>query len=562
MRINNNIMALNTHRQLGINNTNTQKSLEKLSSGYRINRAGDDAAGLAISEKMRAQIRGLNMASKNAQDGISLIQTAEGALTEVHAILQRMRELAVQASTDTNTDEDRAEIQKEVDQLIAEIDRIGDTTEFNTKKLLNGGLSSEAIIRGLAEGVDFGDSGLTGLKLDRHSQLAAGNYKLSVVDQSKTLVSGTVNPHNTGIENISIAADTALDEGVYYINIEKTIVASSVIASGDNITGINNITHSQLADGTYILEVFEEGETEKIALYHDNGGSKTMVGDAIEISTLAGQTSVTFEGVEIEIVGNNLDVGDYLVFTQNTTYSATLHKSDSTQIGGEVEVRAGQTDIVIGDADEGMTVRFNIGAAIAEGGATFAVRSSDYGTAILRDDGDKIIHQQIVESNQGRINFGTTGITLQTGALGNGVVNFDIETSQEDGSLSFQIGANENQKMQLGIRDMRSSALKISGVSVKSYADAQEALVAIDTAIETVSEERSMLGAMQNRLEHTIKNLDTSSENLAAAESRIRDVDMAKEMMEFTKQNILMQAATAMLAQANMAPQTVLKLLG
>ena len=178
MRINNNIMALNTHRQLGINNTNTQKSLEKLSSGYRINRAGDDAAGLAISEKMRAQIRGLNMASKNAQDGISLIQTAEGALTEAHAILQRMRELAVQASTDTNTDEDRAEIQKEVDQLIAEIDRIGDTTEFNTKKLLNGGLSSEAIIRGLAGDVVFGASGLTGLKLDRHSQLAAGDYKL------------------------------------------------------------------------------------------------------------------------------------------------------------------------------------------------------------------------------------------------------------------------------------------------------------------------------------------------------------------------------------------------
>ena len=139
MRINNNIMALNTHRQLSINNTNTSKSLEKLSSGYRINRAGDDAAGLAISEKMRAQIRGLNMASKNAQDGISLIQTAEGALTEVHAILQRMRELAVQASNDTNNDDDRGQIQKEIDQLISEIDRIGNTTEFNTKKLINGG---------------------------------------------------------------------------------------------------------------------------------------------------------------------------------------------------------------------------------------------------------------------------------------------------------------------------------------------------------------------------------------------------------------------------------------
>jgi flagellin len=561
MIINHNISALNTYRQLSTNNSATSKALEKLSSGLRINRAGDDAAGLAISEKMRGQIRGLQMASKNAQDGISLIQTAEGALTEVHAILQRMRELAVQAATDTNTDADRAEIQKEVDQLIAEIDRIGDTTEFNTKKLLNGGLSSEAIIRELAPGINFGASGLSDLKLDMHSQLAAGQYALSVVNESKTLVNGTVDPHNTGIENIRIAADTALDEGAYYINIGRTISTSSVIASGPNITGINDITNSQLADGTYILEVFDDGGTEKIALYYDNGGSKTMVGAAIETSTLAGQTSVTFEGVEITIDGDNLAVGDYLVFTQNTTYSATLHKNDGTQIGGEVEVRADQTDIVIGDDATGETVRFDLGAAIDEGEATFAVRSSDYGTAILRDSANNIIHQQIIESNQGRINFGTTGITLQTGALGNDVVDFEITTSQKDGSLSFQIGANEDQKMQLGIRDMRSSALQISGVSVKSYSDAQNALVAIDQAIATVSEERSMLGAMQNRLEHTIKNLDTSAENLAAAESRIRDVDMAKEMMEFTKYSILNQAATAMLAQANQLPQSVLQLL-
>ena len=152
MRINNNIMALNTHRQLSINNSNTQKSLEKLSSGYRINRAGDDAAGLAISEKMRAQIRGLNMASKNAQDGISLIQTAEGALTETHAILQRMRELATQSANDTNIEVDRGEIQKEVDQLASEITRIANNTEFNTQKLLNGGIKDIKFHIGANEG--------------------------------------------------------------------------------------------------------------------------------------------------------------------------------------------------------------------------------------------------------------------------------------------------------------------------------------------------------------------------------------------------------------------------
>ncbi|HPT62494.1 MAG TPA: flagellin, partial [Bacillota bacterium] len=505
-------------------------------------------------EKMRGQIRGLKQAQRNAQDGISLIQTAEGALNEIHAILQRMRELAVQAATDTNTAEDRAEIQKEVDQLLAEIDRIGDTTEFNTKKLLNGGLSTEAIVRQLAEEVDFGESGLTGLELDRNSQLVAGSYQLSVVNQSKTLISGTVDPHDTGIENIRIAADTGLDQGAYYINIEQNIEASSVIPSGANISAVN-VAASELEDGTYILK----SDGTKVELFKVEGTSEELVGEVADVS---GMTSVTIDGVVFTIDGDNIGDGDYLVFTQNTTCKATLYDSEGGEIGDSVEVTAGQKDIVVGDIDNGKVVRFDIGADIAAGEATFAVRSSDYGTAILRDSDDNIIHQQIVESNRDRINFGTIGITLQTGALGNGVVAFEIETSQEDGSLSFQIGANENQKMQLGIRDMRSGALGISGISVQSYKDAEDSLVAIDAAIATVSEERSMLGASQNRLEHTISNLGTAAENLQAAESRIRDVDMAEEMMAFTKYQILQQASIAMLAQANMAPQAVLQLLG
>jgi flagellin len=542
---------------LSVNQTGVAKSIEKLSSGLRINRAGDDAAGLAISEKMRGQIRGLKQAQRNAQDGISLIQTAEGALNEIHAILQRMRELAVQAATDTNTAEDRAEIQKEVDQLLAEIDRIGDTTEFNTKKLLNGGLSTEAIVRQLADEVDFGDSGLTGLELDRNSQLEAGSYELSVVDQSKTLISGTFDPHGTGIENIRIAADTELDQGAYYINIEQNIEASSVIISGNSISGVN-VDASELDDGTYILEVVGES---KVQLFKaDDSGQKEEVSEPI---TLTGD-SVNIGGVVFTLNASSVTQGDYLVFTQNTTYTASLHGSESEDdtIGTGVEVTAGQKDIVVGDIASGKVVRFDIGDTIAAGEATFAIRSSDYGTAILRDSDENIIHQQIVESNRDRINFGTTGITLQTGALGNGVVAFNITTETEDGSLSFQIGANENQKMQLGIRDMRSGALGISGISVQSYKDAEDSLVAIDAAIATVSEERSMLGASQNRLEHTISNLGTSAENLQAAESRIRDLDMAEEMMAFTKNNILQQAATAMLAQANMAPQSVLQLLG
>ena len=270
MRINNNIMALNAHRQLAINQSNSAKSMEKLSSGYRINRAGDDAAGLAISEKMRAQIRGLKQASRNAQDGISLIQTAEGALNESHAILQRMRELAVQSANDTNVDDDREALQKEVQALIEELNRIGNNTEFNTQKLLDG---------------------------------------------------------------------------------------------------------------------------------------------------------------------------------------------------------------------------------------TFA---------------SKLIH----------------------------------------------IGANTGQTLEIEINDMTASGLGVSGVDISTQSDANAAIATIDEAIKKLSEERSQLGAWQNRLEHTIANLNNARENLQAAESRIRDVDMAEEIMAFTKNNILQQAATAMLAQANLAPQSVLQLLG
>ncbi len=272
MRINNNVMAVNSHRQLGMNNAGVGKSMEKLSSGFRINRAGDDAAGLAISEKMRGQIRGLNQASRNAQDGISLIQTAEGALNEAHAVLQRMRELAVQSSSDTNVDADRQEIQKEITALVAELDRIGTDTEFNTQKLLNGSFSG------------------------------------------------------------------------------------------------------------------------------------------------------------------------------------------------------------------------------------------------------KVIH----------------------------------------------IGANASQSLTIGIENMGAGTdgLDVAAVSVATQSGANTAITTIDSAITKLSSQRADLGAIQNRLEYTTRNLDNAAENLQAAESRVRDVDMAKEMMSFTKQNILSQAATAMLAQANMAPQSVLQLLG
>ena len=367
MRINNNLMALNTHRQLGLGNTAAAKSMEKLSSGYRINRAGDDAAGLAISEKMRGQIRGLMMASKNAQDGISLIQTAEGALQETHAILQRMRELAVQAATDTNTDADRAEIQKEIDQLAAEVTRIAKTTQFNTKELLDGSLNVKFHI-----GANAGQ-----------------NVALSI---------GAMDSDTLKVGQTRKAKTVEIDD-----NLLNLLVDENDVDENDNV----------------VLKWFAAGATihDKI----EDTDSKVVIFEAV-VATEAGYYAVT---------------------------------------------------------------------APAEGG-------SAQGTATLR---------------------------------------IAVDEAYEDGTEV------------------------IVGIDVSDQTSADTAITTINAAIEKVSAERSKLGAMQNRLEHTIKNLDTSAENLQAAESRIRDVDMAKEMMEFTKQNILQQAAQAMLAHANQAPQGVLQLL-
>lgn len=395
MIINHNLNAMNAHRQMGINTGSGAKSIEKLSSGYRINRAGDDAAGLAISEKMRGQIRGLNQASRNAQDSISLIQTAEGGLNESHAILQRMRELAVQSANDTNTTTDREALQNEVKQLTQEINRIANTTEFNTKKLLNGDL------QGVAEAKD------------------------SVTELESTFENGTVK-----IGVISDGGKTATKTDVIRLN-------------AVNVT----------SDGFAVFSV-------TTALGNISDGAVTIAMSAGTISVASGSDAST--GMTISITAaNKIKVGDTITISVVAREAA---KTDSSkQVRAQIGANAGQE-------------------------------------------------------------------------LGIGIANMT------------SVG--------LGIAQTDGTALKISGQS-----EASASVKLINNALEKVSAERSKLGAFQNRLEHTIKNLDTSAENLQASEARIRDVDMAKEMMNFTKNNILTQAAQSMLAQANQAPQQVLQLL-
>jgi len=462
MRINHNISALNTYRQLTLNTTAGSKSLEKLSSGYRINRAGDDAAGLAISEKMRGQIRGLEMAQKNAQDGISLIQTAEGALNETHSILQRMRELAVQASNETNTGDDRKELQKEIEQLKSEIDRISDTTEFNTKKLLNGGLG--------AVGTSTDSSKIAVVSA---SGLKAGDYDIEIT---------------------TAATQATLTGGV--------AVADDSVAAG---LGLDNTTEVYI-NGTKI----------------DFTGAETKAEILSAINAKSDVTGVTA----------SWDTSNNLVLTSE-------------------EYGEGQT-ITVSGADA---------ATLFGASPTFVDGVNAVATVDVKDSAGNVVETYAGIEGQGR-NLVFQGAEFEL--KGAATDKETITVSQVGARL--QIGANSEQEMVIDVSEMSTKTLgnsnnKIKDVNILTTDGAQTAITTIDDAIKQVSAERSKLGAFQNRLEHTINNLGASAENLTAAESRIRDVDMAKEMMEFTKQNILTQAAQAMLAQANQQPQGVLQLL-
>ena len=455
MRINHNIAAMNTYNKLTANNAATAKSLEKLSSGLKINRAGDNAAGLAISEKMRAQVRGLDQANTNAQDGVSLIQTAEGALTETHSILQRMRELAVQSANDTNTSNDRSEMQKEIDQLSAEVTRISDTTEFNTKKLLNGDM---------------------GLK---------------------------INSSANGAE------------------------LKSLVATG-----------SGMADGAYTIAMTAAG-----------ADSVTMGGNSIAATGVVSDYTLT--------AGAEIDYGSYtLKATNKTTTDATL-----SLYGPNGELVKTQDGVAL-NADlsnfGGFDLDFSVHNISAEGTIGLTVRNDDVNITVTKPDTSTAATGAIDLVSNGAISIGGFSFKLQTN---HGAAASTNTLTLTNNSATFHIGANADQNTQLAINAMGASDLGVDDLDVTTQDGANSAITTIQAAIDTVSSERAKLGAMQNRLEHTSNNLSTSSENLSAAESRVRDVDMAKEMMEFQKNNILNQASTAMLAQANHQPQGVLQLL-
>ncbi|TVY09337.1 flagellin N-terminal helical domain-containing protein [Paenibacillus cremeus] len=590
MRINHNVTALNTYRQLSTNTANQSKSIEKLSSGLRINRAGDDAAGLSISEKMRGQIRGLDQASRNAQDGISLIQTAEGALNETHDILQRIRELANQSANGTNTDTDRSAIQDEVNQLSSEINRIGNTTEFNTQKLLKGdgkqNLANTGVVTAgkLTNGTDT--TYTQAVNDDSITTAAANGDTLAYTINGQTLTvnfatDATLSANSSAFTAGSVATTSATTmsatvgiNGTNTANGDATAAATALQAMIDNNATLKgNYTVTQSAAGAITISAVAGGAFQGGSGNISNGtGTGTIVVANNAGSTVAGTTNnglqasatIDFSGLETGTAATSNAKINALVGTGATIAGQQIEFYDSTK-----------------GAYTGSALGVDVSGALAE--ATDSSKADKLVSQIANTIGNKIDGVKLSVNTGAADSLDITATTA--GTAGNNIAIADGGVQQQF-KTTFQIGANTGQSMTLNLNDMRSMALGITAkagtagfgaannvtdgttdvqqeaaLDVSTKDNAAKAIAVLDKAINTVSSERGKMGAIQNRLEHTINNLNTSSENMTAAESRIRDVDMAKEMMNQSKSSILAQAAQAMLAQANQQPQGVLQLL-
>lgn len=507
MKIQHNISALNTFRQMGVNNTGTAKSLEKLSSGYRINRAGDDAAGLAISEKMRAQTRGLNRASSNAQDGISLIQAAEGALQETHSILQRMRELGIQAANDVNELEDRNSIQDELNRLKTEVDRIAHTTEFNKKTVLDGSLSKDEYSTKLLAGTAV----LAGVHMNKSFALTKTEGE-ELVDDVYTVAIAEGNEGKYTSDTYAFDLTGAVAGDVFSINV--TAENADALPGGQNLTEVNVFTYTATGSADVDNAAFINGLKEALG--------KIM--NDYDVSTTGNTVTFMAKGIGEEYANVEL--------AMTATYFGDGTAADE---GTKVTEVAGQNATI--------TITGNVTGVSAD--ITTARADGFYVNGKFSDAG---------EDGQSGLVFEVADLTK----MGSAIVQV---TKGKD--LTLQVGANttRDQTIDVNVKSISASSLGIDNLRVDTQISSVAAVAAIEQAIQTVSEQRSALGAVQNRLEHTVANLDTVSENLQDAESRIRDVDMAKEMMNFTKFNILQQASQAMMAQANSMPQGVLQLL-
>ncbi len=584
MRIQHNIAAMNAYRNYNINTSAVSKNLEKLSSGYKINRAGDDAAGLAISEKMRAQITGLNAAQKNVKDGISLVKTAEGAMQEVQDMLNRMVNLATQSANGTyDNATDRAQLQKELNQLRTEIDRIADSSNFNGIQLLDGSMSTDGVVN-TYNNVDVE------AVLDAKDAQAAAKGKFEIdLSQAKWVASKDGAKVDFDFGGVAIRADLA--------------------KQGDAVTGA---TIAQL----FVDEINKNGgggadagmiaiDGKNFTVSQENGvitfsGVDTSVfksGNGVNAGT---KLTVSAEGTNtvhywdnVEGAGNQGYAQDWKMIEEPVSDTGNLLAQAKFELGGTdgVAINDGTT-IKIGD----QTYTFAVGKNSQFKGSENVINLTDYeadGSEELAVAAAARLTQAARNNSAVDVSYdGKTGmiyLTEKVGGIDRNVYDLfgsdtSVATGEKDATwksndrsfvqvgmasmngsaLTLQIGdtAADYNQLKVNIRDCHAAAIGVGSIDISTQKGAQAAVDSIKNAINYVSDVRGTLGATQNRLDHTINNLSVMTENIQDAESTIRDTDVAEEMMAYTKNNILVQSAQAMLAQANQIPQGVLQLLG
>ena len=657
MVVQHNMQAANANRMLNVTTGQQAKSTEKLSSGYRINRAADDAAGLTISEKMRKQIKGLDRASTNAEDGVSAVQTAEGALTEVHSMLQRMNELATQASNGTNSESDRSAIQDEISQLTTEIDRVAETTKFNETYLLKGntdGTTSDMKINAHDAGLkgvltDNGDNATFELPkdLEKGDKVTIAGTEYTIGDKAGTSTTDGYDTYANVKDSVISAGDSVTDtNGNTYKFVDKIANANNwnagtkftitdeqgnskeyTIATGTDLT--HNQIKSTDAEALIAKELANPSHKVTMTAYNDGTATKDVNVEVVSSLDSKERSSVAWAGKKVDnfvtgttanggLNGTAVNVKSVSIGGKDTTITAKkpVSSSDIADVVGSMKagdkLKVGNTTLTIADKTDAKNGEYTVTDALKAinvnaddmDAVEFAIKSSNKdgikmlaSKGITNDatadatptlDGTNAVtvvgatssdnnantitkaeaYEKMAKELQTASSIGTDdGAEAKVTNHGNGKFTIEKGTASVTDSLSFSLhvgaDADMTNKITVGIDSMSAAGLGIKGINVKddSGIAATYAIDAIADAVSKVSAQRSSLGAVQNRLEHTISNVDNVVENTTSAESRIRDTDMAEEMVNYSKNNILAQAGQSMLAQANQSNQGILSLL-
>lgn len=514
MRINTNVSAIITNNQLSKVQNNLESSLERLSSGYKINHASDDAAGMAISQKMRSQIKGLDQASNNAADGISVIETAEGAISEIQSVLSRMKELAVQAANDVNSDIERAAIQTEINEMNNEIDRISNDTEFNTQALLNGNMARRVYsdVKGVTQ-------------LECSGNIDIGKYGILITQDARQAISLGNPITENGFVNDKVTSDMAGNISINGYNIP--------VKEGEDMnTIISNLMSGCDKVGASVILV--DDTTDTTGTDASKAGYKEVSGYTKGVSSFVFVTEQYGSNQKLNITCTNADLAAALGLEDAATETGILKEG--------LDVKA---DFALDSA--GNRIGFNDSARIIT-----------HGTNVSVNDLDEKYFTIDVPGNVAGTVFDDTGST----SVGTTSISKKITQDVTDiGTMTVHVGSNENQVIEIDIPKISTYTIGINKLNLMTQQGASDAILSVDNAIARVSSIRSKLGAYYNRLELTTSNLSVSNDNLTASLSRIIDTDMAEEMTTYTELNVLSQAATSMLSQANARPETVLQIL-